>query len=174
MSSEISEAHATSLSRAGVPAMYHNLSLHSMGSKGERVVEWLQQNAHAVKYAGLGATMNDPGLFMMTARALHLLGVGVRVVSPAKLRAGIAYDRDGLDVSSWHENTLFIRNFYTGGVPPWDKGWERHIVEEFLAERMETNGAVFVLVHARDPIPVEWWTPQFLQLVSKSSPELAT
>lgn len=161
---------ARSLTAAGVGSAFHHRYLRDVANE-EFFRDWVATHAGDEITPGKGITIVGPGVkardaFIILARAVHLSGRRVRVVPLSRLIAQIVNDGELLD--QFEEcKALFVTEFFQTypGNPNAATGYEVRRVEEFLTDRLDNQGAVFL--HTAKPLtgPDIWWSPTFVQRV---------
>ena len=170
------EEIASSLVEAGIGSRYHRRTLGEFGAPGEMLRAWVAEGHHKADiHQGIGyhivgqAKAHD--LLVCLARACHLSGSGVRVLTLNKLVEAIL---DGTIVEkttgirALFLSAYFLRDYPANPLTP----VQRMKVEDFLMTWIDDERALFV--QSTDPIAttVTWWSALSVQRVAAASREL--
>lgn len=173
--SEIEEGVRASLSRAGIGAAYHGLSLKDKGEDGKALIEGLfsdrvrreiRMEGRPVIFSGI--RHDGLELVKLVARGYHVNGVGCRVVPLVRLRGLLA----NLDEREYIEGckVLVIQNFQTEKPDCPLTPYATEEVAAYIRERLEGNQSVWLHCPTRfqegpSYLPVtsilSWWNAEF-------------
>lgn len=164
---QIDDGVQQSLLRAGIGRAFHRRSLTEL-PRGEQLAAWVRTEAKADLAAGRGWTVQGTGIgaydhVVLLARAMHLSGMGVRVVPLRKLLKLIeveAEDAEELAAAPALFVTDFVQHYGRGECPL--SGLQLMDVETFLTARLDDGRPFFPQVSR----PVEqagWWSPSLAQ-----------
>lgn len=173
-SRQISEGHLASLRAANIGASFHERQLGELGEVGERIAAWAKAEAkdhfkagRSVYIRGKGALALDA--LMLTARALHLLGIGTYVTTPMGLLSAIRAEDETVADRAEAVKVLTIQRFYSPAdaadmpVTP----YHRALLEDFLLSRLQEGKPL--LLGGTIPLgsSAMWWRPDFLDEVTR-------
>jgi hypothetical protein len=164
---ELETHHRKSLTDAGIGAVYHDQGLSDAGTQGETLKKFLiSGGGDEMKYQGGSLMLHGYSRNAVTllARALHLHGCGVRMVSLSKL---VTLRRRNNE--AWEDivdcRALFIIPAQTNRDNPLSP-WQADETEDFLLTRAQ--GQKSVVMCFDDALPEKpWWSDDFLKSLAK-------
>ena len=164
---EVSDEVRTSLSRAGIGRAYHARSLAEFPDTHPTRAFFRRISPADIRagrgFVLLGANPLDYDAFVLSARLLHLNGVGVGLVNMTDLIDHIT--RVDRDKRIERATALFVKGFYAPqrGIPaPYDPR-EMRRVQHFLDDRLDEGYPVFL--QAAEPLTPQqpgWWREDFV------------
>lgn len=166
-----------SLQRAGLGTRYMARSLTEFGDAGAGQRLWLRDQAGKTEITtGLGRsvygdTANTHDFFMVLARACHIGGIRVKIVSLSTLiREVSGHDIDDEIISA---PALFLHPFYdpTYKELPMTM-FQRLACEDVLVERLDNGKAVFTLSRDRLAKANAWWSDALIGRIVASNLEI--
>lgn len=164
-----------SLERAGVGRLYHKQNFSEKGEAGQKLRELFSDPfaLEQLKYGGKGVTITTPDdpmdLAYMFVRACVLKGIGAKVVSLAVMDEQLKRNYR-IDESLDDYDVLMVVRFCDHRIPSPLTDNHRFHIEEFLTNRILAGKAVCLQTFGKGK--GSWWSPAFLQLVSKNNVEI--
>lgn len=162
-----------SLVRAGVPTAYSERLLASCGKTGEQVRDWFVSDGKAELRAGKTVmvegtdTFKALDLFFTLARASHVSGIGVRVMTPLSL-AAVLESKDYEDQERIDKVPVLCLNpFLAPDDNPMSVS-QRYRIQDLITERI-LGGKSHILLSYGISASRPWWATHFLDLVRKDS-----
>ncbi|MBL0372607.1 hypothetical protein JJB09_11265 [Rhizobium sp. KVB221] len=172
---QISEARRQSLIRAGIPVSVHDMSLSTLGEDvGKQISDWLTDPGYTSLKSGgvtwaLDLRSNKALLTtQLTARVLHIRGLGCKVVHLGRLiRMVETRDYDGFE-DLMTPQALFVLDFYYAATKPTERdfsGYQRRQIQDLLTDRVGANKSNVLQIcnpHKLSPRLADWWEQPFL------------
>jgi hypothetical protein len=170
---QIDEGVATSLKRAGVPANMVHRSARELAN-GEELAGRLTGDFKDHIAAGGLLTVTGSGraarnCVILSARALHIQGVGCKILSLSALAQLLANPNTSEEdlARLFQMKCLVIQRFYY----PDGEGDQimtyrtRSLVEDFLLDRMDEGRGHLVHASTIPPVedPAKWWSRDFIK-----------
>jgi hypothetical protein len=163
------------LSRAGIGRAYHDRSLREFGPVGEEMMDLLVGNHIRDRVRnGTGMVLHSKhrlarDYFLLTARAMFLSGIAVKVVNPVYL---VELREDDLweDLQQYMDaDCLFLTPFWEPLPSPFDRRQVTRL-ERQLLDRLDNKKPLFLHWQQQDgwdfvPSEAEWYSGSFLSVI---------
>lgn len=171
---QIDDGIQASLRRAGIPSKLFRATLTSI-PEGDELVQWIKAEGRAFFSEGgtfvfIGEPPAADRAALLFGRALHLMGIGVRVVSVQTLVKALDGDDDDFIAKLDEAPVLVLTRFYSpedADDRPFTR-WQTMLVEDYLLERQSLGKGV--VLHSYRPFgdmnAPNWWRRDFVHSMS--------